>query len=111
MSPESKRLFSLAEQELLRHVTTSQKLGHAMISSVRTMMKGKYSFATRGLKPGCYRTLVCNSTTRPALMVELEYMTNEKGAKKLLDRGCQSLYARGIKQAIVDHFHLRLRKK
>ncbi len=86
-----------------RTVETSKKLGHLVHESIMHKLGPKYKVIDRGLRPGLFFVLAL--AKRPALLLEMGFMSNPKDLNMLLSEEFQEQYAQAIAQGIIQYLH------
>ncbi|MBP5296633.1 MAG: N-acetylmuramoyl-L-alanine amidase [Bacteriovoracaceae bacterium] len=84
-----------------RTVDTSKKLGHMVHQSIMQRLGPKYKVIDRGLRPGLFYVLAL--AKRPALLLEMGFLSNPKDLNMLLSEEFQEQYAQAIAAGIMQY--------
>ena len=84
-----------------RTVTSSKGLASSIHSNIQKKVGSKYRMKDRGVKPGLFYVLAL--TKRPAILLEVGFLSNSSELKKMLRNDLQDNYARAVALGIEDY--------
>ncbi|EQC44218.1 N-acetylmuramoyl-L-alanine amidase [Bacteriovorax sp. Seq25_V] len=77
----------------------SKELGQAVHSKLTSILPKKYKMSDRGLKPGMFYVLALSK--RPAILIEVGFLTNENEAKLTISGKFQDQFAKSVADGIL----------
>jgi len=84
-----------------RTVKSSKPLAQSIHSRIQRLVGRKYKLKDRGVKPGLFYVLAL--TKRPAILLEVGFLSNSRELKKILDEKFQNRYAKAVAQGLDDY--------
>lgn len=91
----------LTDLVIQRTVTSSKGLASSIHSNIQKKVGSKYRMKDRGVKPGLFYVLAL--TKRPAILLEVGFLSNSSELKKMLRNDLQDNYARAVALGIEDY--------
>ena len=91
----------LTDLVIQRTVTSSKGLASSIHSNIQKKVGSKYRMKDRGVKPGLFYVLAL--TKRPAILLEVGFLSNSNELKKMLRNDLQDNYARAVALGIEDY--------
>lgn len=91
----------LTDLVIERTVTSSKGLATKIHQNIQTVVGSKYKLIDRGVKPGLFYVLAL--TKRPAILLEVGFLSNSKELKRILDPKFQSQYAKAVALGIASY--------
>lgn len=91
----------LTDLVIQRTVKSSKGLASSIHSRIQRAVGRKYKLKDRGVKPGLFYVLAL--TKRPAILLEVGFLSNSKELKKILDDNFQRRYAKAVARGISDY--------
>lgn len=91
-----------------RTVVSSKRLASFIDKNIDKKVTKKYIVKNRGVKPGLFYVLALSK--RPAVLLEVGFMSNVKELKKMMKKSFQKTYINTVVDA-VDSYMLNKRKK
>lgn len=91
----------LTDLVIQRTVTSSKGLATSIHSQIQSRVGKKYKMKNRGVRPGLFYVLAL--TKRPAILLEVGFLSNSKELKKILRDDLQDNYARAVALGIEDY--------
>ncbi|MFT6068280.1 MAG: N-acetylmuramoyl-L-alanine amidase [Bacteriovoracaceae bacterium] len=92
-----------------RTTKSSRRLGQAIHSRFNKGIKSKFKVKDRGLKPGLFYVLAL--TKRPAVLLEIGFISNSRELKKLTSESFQDEYARNVADGIMAYLKVLKKEK
>jgi N-acetylmuramoyl-L-alanine amidase len=92
-----------------RTTKSSRRLGQAIHSRFSSGIKSKYKVKDRGLKPGLFYVLAL--TKRPAVLLEIGFISNSRELKKLTSKRFQDEYAKNVSDGILAYLKVLKKEK
>jgi N-acetylmuramoyl-L-alanine amidase len=90
----------LTDLVIQRTVKSSKGLATSIHSRIQRVVGKRYKLKDRGVKPGLFYVLAL--TKRPAILLEVGFLSNSKELKKILDENFQRGYAKAVARGISD---------
>lgn len=91
----------LTDLVIQRTVKSSKGLATSIHSRIQRLVGKKYKLKDRGVKPGLFYVLAL--TKRPAILLEVGFLSNSRELRKLLDSKFQRSYAQAVARGISDY--------
>ena len=91
----------LTDLVIQRTVTSSKGLATSIHAQIHDQVGTKYRMKDRGVRPGLFYVLAL--TKRPAILLEVGFLSNSKELKKMLRADLQNSYAKAVAQGIQDY--------
>ncbi len=91
----------LTDLVIQRTVTSSKGLATSIHAQIHGQVGSKYRMKDRGVRPGLFYVLAL--TKRPAILLEVGFLSNAKELKKMLRADLQDSYAKAVAQGIQDY--------
>lgn len=91
----------LTDLVIQRTVKSSKGLATSIHSRIQDLVGKRYKLIDRGVKPGLFYVLAL--TKRPAILLEVGFLSNSRELKKLLDQKFQRRYAQAVARGISDY--------
>ena len=88
----------LTDLVIQRTVHTSKALAGNIHREIQKLVGKRYKLRDRGIKPGLFYVLAL--AKRPAILLEVGFLSNSKELKKLLNKGFQDRYATAVAKGI-----------
>ena len=88
-----------------RTIDTSKRLGHLVHGSIIKELGLRYKIIDRGLRPGLFFVLAL--AKRPALLLEMGFISNPKDLDLLLSEEFQERYAQAVANGILQYLATR----
>ena len=95
----------LTDLVIERTVKSSKSLAVNIHSKIHSMVGKKYKLKNRGVKPGLFYVLAL--TKRPAILLEVGFLSNSNELKKIMGSRFQSRYARAVAIGIENFIKKR----
>lgn len=92
-----------------RTTKSSRKLASSIHKSLQRGFKKKYKMKDRGLKPGLFYVLAL--TKRPAVLLEMGFLSNETELKKMRSDKLQTEYAKNVARGISNYLKVLKKEK
>ena len=99
----------LADLVVQRTAPRSQKLAELIHRRIAKKIRRSFSMENRGMKPALFHVLAL--TKRPAVLLEVGFLSNPKEARKITSKMFQKAYAQGVAQGIQDYVERYFKKK
>lgn len=84
-----------------RTVKSSKGLATSIHGQIQRLVGRRYKLRDRGVKPGLFYVLAL--TKRPAILLEVGFLSNSKELKKLLNPKFQQRYAKAVANGIASY--------
>lgn len=91
----------LTDLVIQRTVSSSKGLAKSIHSRIQSRVGRKYRMKDRGVRPGLFYVLAL--TKRPAILLEVGFLSNSKELKKMLRDDLQDSYAKAVAFGIKDY--------
>lgn len=91
----------LTDLVIERTVKSSKGLATSIHGQIHRLVGKQYKLKDRGVKPGLFYVLAL--TKRPAILLEVGFLSNSKELKKLLDSKFQQRYAKAVANGIASY--------
>lgn len=92
-----------------RTTKSSRRLGQAIHGRFSSGIKRKFKVKDRGLKPGLFYVLAL--TKRPAVLLEIGFISNSRELKKLTTASFQDEYAKNVADGILAYLKVLKKEK
>jgi len=99
----------LTDLVIERTAVSSKKLASEIHKKIPRFLGQRYKMINRGIKPGLFYVLALSK--RPAVLLEVGFISNRKESKKLTSRKFQEQYAKGVVSGIKEYFNTASKKK
>lgn len=83
-------------------VSSSKKLAHSIHSKLQINVGRRYQIADRGIRPGLFYVLALSK--RPAVLLEVGFMSNPDDLKKITTEEFQDRYAQAVAEGVEEYF-------
>lgn len=90
----------LTDLVIERTVKSSKGLANSIHYQIQRLVSKKYKLRDRGVKPGLFYVLAL--TKRPAILLEVGFLSNSKDLKKILNPSFQMRYAKAVAVGISN---------
>ena len=87
----------------------SKKLAESLHSHIATNIKESFSIKDRGIRPALFYVL--SLTKRPAVLLEVGFLSNPKELEKIKSEDFQNAYASGVSQGVIHYFKNHFKSK
>lgn len=91
----------LTDLVIERTVKSSKGLATAIHGQIQHLVGKKYNLIDRGVKPGLFYVLAL--TKRPAILLEVGFLSNSKELKRILNSNFQRRYAKAVANGIASY--------
>jgi len=91
----------LTDLVIQRTVSSSKGLAKSIHARIQSRVGRKYHMKDRGVRPGLFYVLAL--TKRPAILLEVGFLSNSKELKKILRADLQNSYAKAVAAGIKDY--------
>lgn len=91
----------LTDLVIQRTVKSSKGLASSIHSHIQNFVGKRYKLIDRGVKPGLFYVLAL--TKRPAILLEVGFLSNSKELKRILNDSFQRSYAEAVARGISDY--------
>lgn len=91
----------LTDLVIQRTVSSSKGLAKSIHSRIRLRVGRRFHMKDRGVRPGLFYVLAL--TKRPAILLEVGFLSNSKELKKMLRNDLQDSYAKAVAAGIKDY--------
>jgi len=91
----------LTDLVIQRTVSSSKGLAKSIHARIQSRVGRKYHLKDRGVKAGLFYVLAL--TKRPAILLEVGFLSNSRELKKMLRKDLQDSYAKAVASGIKDY--------
>ena len=91
----------LTDLVIQRTVTSSKGLATSIHSEIDKSIARKFKMKDRGVRPGLFYVLAL--TKRPAILLEVGFLSNPRELKKMLRADLQTTYAKAVANGIEEY--------
>jgi len=99
----------LTDLVIQRTVKSSKSLAINIHSEIQSLVGKKYRLKDRGVKPGLFYVLAL--TKRPAILLEVGFLSNSRELKKIMGTQFQNRYARAVAKGIENFIKKRTKQE
>jgi len=90
----------LTDLVIERTAKKSKKLAASIYKHIRKPLADEYKMKDRGVKPGLFYVLAL--TKRPAVLIEIGFISNARELRKMMSRGFQETYTTNVVKGIEE---------